>query len=155
MIVVTGASGKLSSRIAHALVALVGTERFAAMTRDPSKAGDLVRRGVRVRQGDFGDPGSLPEAFEGATQLLMISSNAASSGGDPIAQHWNAIAAARASGVRRPADRLHQSYGGQRHLGVQTHAHACRDRGDACGKWHRLDGAAQRLLRIHGVAAGR
>lgn len=101
MIVVTGASGKLGSLIAHALLARIGTEQFAAMTRDPSKANDLTRRGVRVRQGDFNDPGSLLKAFKGAKQLLMISSNVAASGGDPIAQHRDAIAAAKASGVRR------------------------------------------------------
>ena len=69
--------------------------------RDPEKAKELTGRGVRVRRGDFADPASLAHAFEGAAQVLIVSSNAAAYGGDPLAQHRAAIDAARAAGAKR------------------------------------------------------
>jgi uncharacterized protein YbjT (DUF2867 family) len=61
----------------------------------------LEALGVRVRQGDFDEPATLAAAFEGATQVLVVSSNARAYGGDPLAQHRAAIDAARAVGARR------------------------------------------------------
>ncbi len=101
MIVVTGATGHLGREIVKKLVGLVRAERVGASVRDPGKADDLRALGVRVRQGDFGNPEGLKHAFEGATQVLIVSSNARASGGDPLAQHRSAIAAARAAGARR------------------------------------------------------
>ena len=94
-------SGKLGSRVVECLLGDPSAGPIAVSTRDPDKAGDVARRGVRVRRGDFGDPDSLPSAFEGASQLLIVSSNAAAHGGDPIAQHRAAIDAAQAAGVHR------------------------------------------------------
>ncbi|VXD07423.1 putative Quinone oxidoreductase 2 [Sphingomonas sp. T1] len=101
MIVVTGATGKLGRQIVLELLKLTGPQQIAASVRNPSKAADLAARGVRLRRGDFEDSASLANAFEGATQLLLISSNASASGQDPIAQHRNAIEAARTAGVQR------------------------------------------------------
>ena len=101
MIVITGATGKLGSLIVAELLKLTGPDQLAVSVRDPSRADELAARGVRVRRGDFEDPAGLVDAFEGATQLLLVSSNASASGGDPIAQHRNAIEAARTAGVRR------------------------------------------------------
>jgi NAD(P)H dehydrogenase (quinone) len=101
MIIVTGATGKLGHAIVENLASRVPAGGVGASCRDPAKATDLVARGVRVRRGDFADPESLGEAFEGATQLLMVSSNVRAQGGDTLAQHRNAIAAARAAGVQR------------------------------------------------------
>ena len=101
MIVISGATGKLGRAIVQELVGRIGPGQVGASVRDPDKAADLGEMGVRVRRGDFGDPDSLPHAFEGATQLLIVSSNARAYGGDPLAQHRNAIDAARAAGVRR------------------------------------------------------
>ena len=101
MIVVTGATGHLGRAIVEQLVARVAAGQVGASVRDPAKAADLVALGVRVRRGDFDDPASLRAAFEGATQVLVVSSNAAASGGDPLAQHRSAIVAARAAGVER------------------------------------------------------
>ncbi|MBC7769360.1 MAG: SDR family oxidoreductase [Phycisphaerales bacterium] len=101
MIIVTGATGKLGRQIVEALLAKLPAEQVGASARDLEKANDLAQRGVRVRRGDFSDPHSLIAAFEGASQVLIVSSNARASGGDPLAQHRAAIDAARASGVRR------------------------------------------------------
>ena len=101
MIVVTGASGKLGRQIVERLLDLVPAGSVGASVRDPAKASDLARRGVRVCYGDFDQPGNLVSAFAGASELLLISSNAQSYGGDPLAQHRAAIAAARAAGVGR------------------------------------------------------
>lgn len=101
MIIVTGASGQLGRQIATQLVQRIPAQQVGVSVRDPAKASDLAALGVRVRRGDFADPASLPHAFEGATQLLMVSSNARASGGDALAQHRAAISAARAVGAQR------------------------------------------------------
>ena len=101
MIIVTGATGQLGSLIVNKLMDRVPADRIGVSVRDPQKAADLEARGVRVRQGDFGDADSLRHAFEGATQILLVSSNARASGGDPLAQHSNAIDAAKAVGAKR------------------------------------------------------
>lgn len=101
MIIVTGASGQLGRGIVERLVALVPANRVGVSVRDPGKAADLEALGVRVRRGDFAEPASLVQAFEGATQVLLVSSNASASGGDPLAQHHAAIEAAQAAGAGR------------------------------------------------------
>jgi NAD(P)H dehydrogenase (quinone) len=101
MIVVTGASGQLGRAIVEALVRRVPAAQVGASCREPEKASALSALGVRVRKGDFDDVASLAQAFEGATQVLMVSSNARAYGGDAIAQHRTAIEAARRAGARR------------------------------------------------------
>jgi uncharacterized protein YbjT (DUF2867 family) len=101
MIIVTGATGQLGRAIVEKLIERVSPSRVGASVRDPEKAADLAAQGVRVRRGDFTDEGSLRDAFEGATQILMVSSNAKATGGDPLAQHRSAIAAASAVGAKR------------------------------------------------------
>ena len=101
MIVVTGATGQLGCTIVEKLVARSPAGQIGVSVRDPKKAADLEAMGVRVRRGDFSDPTGLPQAFEGATQVLMVSSNARAYGGDPLAQHQAAIEAARTAGVTR------------------------------------------------------
>jgi uncharacterized protein YbjT (DUF2867 family) len=101
MIVVTGATGQLGRLIVENLVRRVPAAEVGISVRDPAKAGDLAALGVRVRTADYAQPDTLPAAFEGATQVLLVSSNAGGTGGDPLAQHRSAIDAARAAGVRR------------------------------------------------------
>ncbi|CAM3530289.1 NAD(P)H-binding protein [Deinococcus frigens] len=79
----------------------VSADQVGVSVRDPQKADDLAALGVRVRQGDFSDPASLSHAFEGATQILLVSSNARAHGGDPLAQHAAVIDAARTVGAGR------------------------------------------------------
>lgn len=111
MIVVTGATGQLGQDIVRRLAAHVSSSQIGASVRDPAKADDLAALGVRVRRGDFAEPDTLPQAFEGATQLLLVSSNAGAYGGDPLAQHRAAIAAARDAGVKRIVYTSHMGVG--------------------------------------------
>lgn len=101
MIVVTGATGQLGGAIVRSLVKLLSAEKVVASARDPEKAKPLEALGVEVRRGDFTAPETLSAAFAGATQVLLVSSNAAAYGGDPLQQHQAAIDAAKAAGVQR------------------------------------------------------
>lgn len=101
MFIVTGATGQLGRAIVKSLINLVPVDQIGATCRDPNKAVDLATLGVSVRRGDFTDPESLSTAFEGASHLLIVSSNARAHGGDPLAQHQAAISAAKAAGVER------------------------------------------------------
>lgn len=101
MYVVTGASGLLGRAVVHSLARLVLPSSIVATMRDPSKGADLLALGVEVRHGDYADAASLTAAFRGATQVLLVSSNARGAAGDPIAQHRNALEAAQAVGARR------------------------------------------------------
>ncbi|WP_376988966.1 SDR family oxidoreductase [Bosea sp. R86505] len=97
---VTGASGQLGRLAVAALVARVGAAAVVAIVRDPGKAAGLFPAGVAVRQGDYDQPQELAAAFAGVERLLLISSNAI---GQRLAQHRNAIAAARQASVTRIA----------------------------------------------------
>lgn len=101
MIVITGATGRLGGLITERLLEKIPADGIGVSVREPERARVLADRGVRVRRGDFDDPESLQSAFEGAAQVLIVSSNARSSGGDTLAQHRTAIEAAKAVGVRR------------------------------------------------------
>ncbi len=59
-----------------------------------------------MRRGDFADPGSLAEAFEGATQVLVVSTDQL--GDAAVAQHVAAIEAAREAGAKRVLYTSHQ-----------------------------------------------
>ncbi|MCU1648364.1 MAG: nucleotide-diphosphate-sugar epimerase/NmrA family protein [Nocardia sp.] len=106
MIIVTGATGTLGSQVVQQLLERIPADRVGVSVRDPARAADLAARGVRVRQGDFADPDSLASAFEGATQVLIVSSN--ETGGSAVAQHTAAIDAARAAGAARILYTSHQ-----------------------------------------------
>lgn len=101
MLIVTGASGQLGRKIVDNLLLHTPAERIGVSVRDPAKVADLAALGVRVRRGDYDDPQSLRHAWEGAERLLLVSSNAAATGGDPLRQHAEALAAAREIGVKR------------------------------------------------------
>lgn len=99
MIVVTGATGQLGSAVVEHLLTRVPADQIGVSVRDPGKARSLAERGVRVRPGDFDDAFGLAEAFEGATELLLVS--AAATGETGIRRHRTAIDAARDAGVGR------------------------------------------------------
>src|SRR5437867_6201091 len=117
MIIVTGATGQLGGLIVERLLERMPAGQVGVSVRDLDKAGNLRARGVRVRRGDFGDPAALARAFEGATQVLIVSGPA-----DP-APHRAAIEAARAAGAGRILYTSHM--GANRHsLFAATRAHA-------------------------------
>lgn len=99
MIIVTGANGLLGRGIVENLLRLVPASEVGVSVRKSEDAAALAVRGVRVRAGDFADAASLAGAFEGATKVLLISSN--SSGDAAVEHHRNAIDAARAVGAQR------------------------------------------------------
>lgn len=76
MIIVTGATGQLGHQIVENLLKYIPAAQVGVSVRDPEKAKNLKALGVRVRQGNFNDGESLKNAFEGATQVLIVSSNA-------------------------------------------------------------------------------
>jgi NAD(P)H dehydrogenase (quinone) len=106
MIIVTGGTGQLGSQIVDRLLDRVSADQVGVSVRDTDRAGNLAARGVRVRRGDFTDPTSLADAFEGATQVLIVSTN--QTGEAAVAQHVAAIDAARDAGAKRILYTSHQ-----------------------------------------------
>jgi NAD(P)H dehydrogenase (quinone) len=96
-IVITGASGHLGRLVTNAVLERAEPERVVLVTRDPSRLTGLAQRGVQVRAGDFGDPSSLPSAFEGVDRALIISTDQI---GVRVPGHHAAIDAAAAAGAR-------------------------------------------------------
>ncbi len=97
-ILVTGATGKLGTKVVETLLKSVPANQLAVSVRNPEKAEGLRARGVEVRQGDFDRPETLDMAFTGIDRLLIISAD-----GDNetrIRQHGNAIDAAKRAGVK-------------------------------------------------------
>ncbi|QEW20006.1 Quinone oxidoreductase 2 [Marinibacterium anthonyi] len=101
MLIVTGATGKLGRKIVDHLLTLVPAHRIGVSTRAPDEVEALAELGVRVRQGTYDDADSLRHAWQGAERILLVSSNAAAKGGDPLAQHRTAIDVAQELGVAR------------------------------------------------------
>lgn len=99
MIIVTGASGKIGHAIVERLLEKRDGAEIGVSVREVDKARSFAERGVRVRQGDYGDAASLRHAFEGGDQVLIVSSNSA--GENALQHHCTAIEAAQAVGVRR------------------------------------------------------
>ncbi|MET9353257.1 SDR family oxidoreductase [Streptomyces sp. NPDC006617] len=121
MIIVTGATGQLGRRIVEHLLARVPAEQVGVSVRDPGhpQARTFADRGVRVRRGDFTDTESLAHAFEGASQVLVVSVDKL--GEECVKQHRTAIEAAVTAGARRIL------YTSQMGAGAASHFQACRD----------------------------
>jgi NAD(P)H dehydrogenase (quinone) len=94
---VTGAAGKLGSRVVELLKSRGYAGKIIAGTRDPSKLAGL--EGVEVRKADFSDPAGLIEAFRGADRVLIVSTDVI--GDVRIKLQTDAVAAAKAAGVKR------------------------------------------------------
>lgn len=119
MIIVTGANGKLGRQIVERLLTRVPADRIGVSVRDPRKAKAFADRGVRVRQGSFTDADSLAHAFEGASQVLVVSVD--KMGEECVRQHRAAIDGAVAAGARRIL------YTSQMGAGHASRFQACRD----------------------------
>ncbi|WP_102346109.1 SDR family oxidoreductase [Bacillus sp. Marseille-P3661] len=97
-ILVTGATGKLGSKVVESLLKSLPASELAVSVRNPEKAEGLRARGVEVRHGDFDRPETLEHAFSGIDRLLIISAD-----GDNetrIHQHTNAVRAAERAEVK-------------------------------------------------------
>lgn len=96
-VLVTGATGKLGSKIVEVLLRKLPANDIAVSVRNPEKAQHLKEQGVDVRLGDFDRPETLDSAFQGIDRLLIISAD-----GDNetrIRQHNHAVDAAKRAGV--------------------------------------------------------
>lgn len=107
MIVVTGATGRLGSRVVDRLLERVPPDGVGVSVRDAAGAAALAGRGVRVREGDFTAPSQLERAFEGAEQVLVVSASIRGEGA--AAANVAAIDAARAAGASRVLYTSHQA----------------------------------------------
>ncbi|AMM22108.1 NAD(P)-dependent oxidoreductase [Frondihabitans sp. PAMC 28766] len=107
MIIVTGATGALNGATVDHLLERLPPSEITVVARDAAKAQRFADRGVAVRVGgDYSDTASLPRAFEGADQLLLVSSN--DPGADAVSLHGAAIDAAKSVGVGRILYTSHQ-----------------------------------------------
>jgi uncharacterized protein YbjT (DUF2867 family) len=92
-ILITGATGTTGSEIIRQLSAQGISAR--ALTRNPAKAAALPH--IDFVAGDLGDPASLTAAFDGIEAIYLN----VVPGPDALGQIDNAIAAAKAAGVKR------------------------------------------------------
>lgn len=101
MIIVTGANGQLGRAVVERLLKRVPAGQIGVSVRDPEKAQGLKERGVRIRHGDFDDAESLAHAFEGASQVLIVSSDNLGVGEEAVRKHRTAIDMAKRAGASR------------------------------------------------------
>ena len=106
MIIVTGATGALNGSTVDHLLERMPASDIAVAVRDVARARSLAERGIQVRRGDYADPATLPAAFDGADQLLLVSSSDPTA--DAVSLHRNAIEAAVTVGVGRIMYTSHQ-----------------------------------------------
>ncbi|GEN61465.1 SDR family oxidoreductase [Acetobacter nitrogenifigens] len=96
MYAVTGATGQLGRLVIEMLLKSVPAERIVAAVRNPTKAADLAKRGVVVREADYSRPETLGPAFVGVEKLLLISSTEVEG---RLPRHHAVIDAATKAGV--------------------------------------------------------
>lgn len=135
MIIVTGANGKLGRAVVKQLLKSVPAERIGVSVRDPDEARELRERGVRVRRGDFDEAESLHQAFEGASQVLIVSTGIMGEAGIPhgIRQHQAAIDAAKKAGARRVLYTSHMGASPTSPFAPMIHHAATEERLEASG----------------------
>ena len=133
MIVITGATGALNGATVEHLLKRIPADQMGVSVRDVAKAQGLVDRGVRVRRGAYEDPAALLDSFEGADQVLLVSSN------DPGANRVSLIRAGIETAVAAGARRI--LYTSHQHTGPGSPFHPARDHA-----------AAEALLADSGVA---
>jgi NAD(P)H dehydrogenase (quinone) len=109
MIVITGATGALNSATVEHLLKRIPADEIAVSVRDTARAQSFADRGVRVRRGSYEDPAALLDSFEGADQVLLVSSS--DPGADGAALLRVGIDTAVAAGARRVLYTSHQHTG--------------------------------------------
>jgi len=97
MILITGATGKLGTKVIETLlINKIPADKIAALVRDENKAATLKEKGIDLRLGDYDNRASLDKAMEGIEKVLLIS---ALDEGKIVKQHQNVIDAAKKAGV--------------------------------------------------------
>lgn len=96
MILVTGATGHLGQSVVQQLKQHLSKNEFAVLARNLEKAKPYIHEHIEVRVGDFNQPESLIQAFQGIEKLLLISTMEM----NRFEQHQNVIDAARQAGVK-------------------------------------------------------
>jgi NAD(P)H dehydrogenase (quinone) len=107
MIVITGATGALNGVTLKHLLRRLPAGQVGVSVRDVAKAQRFADRGVRVRRGAYDDPAALLDSFEGADQVLLVSSNDLAA--DQVPLHRTAIETAVAAGAKRILYTSHQN----------------------------------------------
>jgi NAD(P)H dehydrogenase (quinone) len=107
MIVITGATGALNGATTEHLLDRVPASQVGVSVRDVARARHFADRGVRVRAGSYDDPAALRASFEGAGQVLLVSSSDPAA--DQVTLHRAAIGAAAAAGATRILYTSHQN----------------------------------------------
>ncbi len=98
MILITGATGKLGSKVIDTLLIKgIAASEIAALVRDENKATGLKEKGVSIRIGDYDNRLSLDEAMKGIDKVLLVS---ALDAGKIMEQHQNVVDAAKKAGVK-------------------------------------------------------
>lgn len=96
MILITGATGNLGSKVIENLLKNTEVKQIAALVQSEEKAQILKEKGVNIRVGNYDDPIALEKTMEGITKVMLISGN------DILKreqQHKNVIDAAKKAGV--------------------------------------------------------
>jgi NAD(P)H dehydrogenase (quinone) len=109
MIVITGATGALNGATVEHLLKRIPADGIGVSVRDVATAQHFADRGVRVRRGAYEDPAALLDSFEGAEQVLLVSSS--DPGADGVSLHRVGIETAVAAGARRIIYTSHQGAG--------------------------------------------
>ncbi len=107
MIIVTGATGRLGSRVVSGLLDRAPAGRIGVAVRDASRASALAAQGVRVRPVDAAEPVTYAHAFKGATVVLVVSAPLLGEAG--VAANRTVIDAAWAAGAERVVYTSHQA----------------------------------------------
>ena len=109
MIIITGATGALNGATVEQLLKRIPSDQIGVSVRDTAKAQHFADDGVRVRRGSYKDPAALLDSFEGADQVLLVSSN--DPGADGVSLLRVGIETAVAAGARRILYTSHQHTG--------------------------------------------
>lgn len=101
MLVITGTTGHLGSRVLDSLLRLnlIPPSELIISSSNPNKVSDAARNaGIDIRMGDFTSPESLASSFKGADALFLVSFPS------PSLERWlyhkAAIDAAKSVGIR-------------------------------------------------------
>lgn len=97
--IVIGATGHLGTLTIDSLLDRgIAPSEIVAAGRNAAKLAALAERGVRTQSIDLSDPATLTDLFSPNDTVLLISGNEL---GQRVAQHGNAIDAAKVAGVKR------------------------------------------------------